>query len=140
MNEALLEIQSYDGIGYQPLIDFNDWRVAILRYLDELQPDRIDSMERHCETDEVFVLLQGRGTLILGGNQTTAEGAHPQVMESGKLYNVKRNTWHTILLTRDASVLIVENRNTDRHNSEYMPLSAEQRQLILEQARREGFE
>jgi hypothetical protein len=61
-------------------------------------------------------------------------------MESGKLYNVKRNTWHTILLTRDASVLIVENRNTDRHNSEYMPLSAEQRQLILEQARREGFE
>jgi hypothetical protein len=23
---------SYEGIGYQPLIDYGDWRVAILRY------------------------------------------------------------------------------------------------------------
>jgi len=140
MDESLLEIRSYEGPGYQPLIDFNDWRVAILRYLDELQPERIDSMERHCETDEVFVLLQGRGTLLLGGNGPTLDGVQPQAMEPGKLYNVKRNAWHGVLLTRDASVLLVENRNTGRENSEYAPLTDSHRKTILELARAEGFE
>lgn len=140
MNESLLEIRSYEGPGYQPLIDFNDWRVAILRYLDELQPERIDSMERHLETDEVFVLLHGRGTLLLGGNGPTLDGVQPQPMEPGKLYNVKRNAWHGVLLTRDASVLLVENRNTCRENSEYAPLSDSHRGTILELARAGGFE
>ncbi|MBI5294510.1 MAG: cupin domain-containing protein [Chloroflexi bacterium] len=140
MEESLLEIRSYEGPGYQPLIDFNDWRVAILRYLDELQPERIDSMERHCETDEVFVLLQGRGTLLLGGNGATLDGVQPQAMEPGKLYNVKRNAWHGVLLSQDASVLLVENRNTARENSEYAQLTADQRQVILEIAKREGYE
>lgn len=140
MDESLLEIRSYEGPGYQPLIDFNDWRVAILRYLDELQPERIDSMERHLETDEVFVLLQGRGTLLLGGSGPTLDGIQPQPMETGKLYNVKRNAWHGVLLTRDATVLLVENRDTGRCNSEYAKLSTEQRKVILDLAQAGDFE
>ena len=38
-------------------------------------------------------------------------------MEAGKIYNVRRNTWHTVLLSREASVLIVENRDTGEANS-----------------------
>ena len=139
MDDTLLEIHSYDGNGYKPLIDFAEWRVAILRYLDDIQPDRIDSMERHTETDEVFVLLHGRGVLIMGGNRAQVDGIHPQAMESGKLYNIKRHAWHTILLSRDASVLLVENRDTGRHNSEYFTLSAQQRSQIMELAKRELF-
>lgn len=137
MNESLLEIKSYEGIGYQPLIDYGTWRVAILRYLDEIQPNRIKSMERHTETDEVFVLLHGNGTLLMGGNGTQVEEVLPQTMEHGKLYNVKRNAWHNILLSRDASVLLVENRNTGRENSEYTDLTEEHCKLIMEVARRE---
>ena len=137
MNESLLEIKSYEGIGYQPLIDYGTWRVAILRYLDEIQPNRIKSMERHTETDEVFVLLHGTGTLLMGGNGTRVEEVLPQTMEHGKLYNVKRNAWHNILLSRDASVLLVENRNTGRENSEYIDLTEEHCKLIMEVARRE---
>ena len=140
MNETLLEISEYSGDGYKSLIDFGEWRVAILRYLDDIQPDRIDSMERHIETDEVFVLLHGRGVLILGGNGLQVDGIHPQVMESGKLYNIKRHAWHTVLLSRDASVLLVENRDTGRHNSEYLNLSVGQREEIVEIARQESFE
>ena len=139
MDESLLEIQDYDGAGFKPLIFFGSWRVAMLRYLDDLQPDRIDSMERHMETDEVFVLLCGRGTLILGGNGIKSEGALSQTMEIGRIYNVKRLAWHTILLSREASVLLTENHDTDEHNSEYDKLSAEQRSQIMEIARREHF-
>jgi len=135
MDESMLEIREYHGEGYKPLIDYGEWRVAILRYLDGLQPDRIDQMERHTETDEVFVLLCGQGILILGGTGAQVEGVYPQVMEHGTLYNVKRNAWHTVLLSRDASILLVENNDTSEQNSEYTPLSTSQRNQIVEQAR-----
>ena len=131
MNGPLLEIYGYTGEGYKPLIDYGEWRVAVLRYLNGLQPDRIDTMERHTETDEVFVLLNGQGVLITGGNSQQVDGVYPQVMEQGKIYNVKCNTWHTILLSRDASVLLVENRDTSVQNSEYATLSTVHRQSIL---------
>lgn len=135
MDEMMLEIREYYGEGYKPLVDYGEWRVAILRYVDDLQPDRIDQMERHNETDEVFVLLCGQGVLILGGTGSQVEGIYPQVMEHGTLYNVKRNAWHTILLSRDASVLLVENNDTSEDNSEYVRLSDDHRSLIVEQAR-----
>jgi ureidoglycolate hydrolase len=105
-----------------------------LRYIGDLQPDRIKEMERHTETDEVFVLFQGQGVLLVGGVGSRVDAICPQVLEFGKLYNVKRNVWHTILLSLDASVLLVENRNTSKSNSEYSSLTREQRESILEQA------
>jgi ureidoglycolate hydrolase len=137
MGEKTLVIRDYQGKGYKPLIDYEKWRVAILRYQDDLRSDRIDAMERHTKTDEVFVLLQGKGVLIIGGNETKVNSISPQVMEPGKIYNVKCNAWHAILLSREASVLIVENSDTDRHNSEYASLSAECRRLIQETATKE---
>jgi mannose-6-phosphate isomerase-like protein (cupin superfamily) len=137
MDATLLETRNYDGEGYKPLIDYGEWRVAILRFLDGLQPDRIDSMERHTETDEVFVLLHGRGVLMIGGNGRQVDRIRPQVMESGEIYDVKRNAWHTILLSRDASVLLVENNDTGDLNTEHTSLSAEHRSSIRETAQRE---
>jgi hypothetical protein len=97
-------------------------------------------MERHTETDEVFVLLRGQGVLILGGRGAQVDCIYPQVMEHGKIYNVKRNAWHTILLSRDASVLLVENNDTGEHNSETIRLSPEHRRSILEKTQHEQIE
>jgi hypothetical protein len=132
MNEDWLQICSYFGAGFQPLVDFNSWRVALLNYLDEIHPERNNRMERHRETDEVFALLKGQGTLIIGGNSPEVEGIHPQEMKIGVIYNIRRNVWHTILLSRDASVLIVEQGDTGEHNSEYAHLSAELHYKIVE--------
>jgi ureidoglycolate hydrolase len=137
MDEKLLEIREYIGPGYQPVIDFGTWRVAILNYLDEIHPEKIDSVERHNETDEVFVLIKGQGVLFLGEGESQVEKIFPQVLEPCKMYNVKRGVWHTIVLSRDGSVFIVENWNTSRENSDYAPLNSEQRDLIIEIARRE---
>jgi ureidoglycolate hydrolase len=139
MNQNWLEVREYHGQGYRPLIDYGEWRVAILCYIDELRPDRIDRMERHCQTDEVFVLLQGHATLLLGGNGSAVEGVFPQEMETNKLFNVKQNAWHSILLSQDASVLIVENRDTSEGNSQYCPLSAELCQQIIDLGRQGKF-
>jgi hypothetical protein len=132
INKNLLEVRSYEGTGYQPLIDYDKWRVAILRYCHELQPDRIVAMQRHNETDEVFVLLEGRCILFLGeGNDTITTIAAVDMLPR-KLYNVKRGVWHSNTLNNDASVLIVENCDTTIQNSPKMLLNDDQRQRILD--------
>ena len=136
MDESLIEIRAYTGAGYRPLVDFASWRVAVMRYSDPYAPEKIERVERHVETDEVFVLLAGQVTLFVGDGEMHPERLVQQAMEPLKLYNVKRNVWHTILFSRDASVLIVENRDTGPHNTEFAALTSEQRELIIETARR----
>lgn len=131
MDEKLLQIREYTGAGYQPLIDYEGWRVAILRWDQSMLPEKMEFMERHNKTDEVFVLLKGQATLILLDNCHQAQGMLQQVMEQGKLYNVKRSAWHTILLSRVASILIVENQDTGENNTEYCKISGEIKQAIL---------
>jgi mannose-6-phosphate isomerase-like protein (cupin superfamily) len=87
--------------------------------LDEIHPQYNNKLERHTETDEVFVLTKGFGILIIGGNGQQVDRILPQEMEIGKIYNVRMNTWHTILLSRDASVLLIEERSTTRTNTEF---------------------
>jgi len=140
MDEDLLQIKNYDGDGFKPLVTFSNWRVGILRYLEDIHPDKNSTMERHTETDEVFVLMQGRGVLIIGGNGLQVDRISLQTMEPGKVYNIRRNAWHTILLSRDASVLIVENHNTGEQNSEFTSLSNAVHRQIVETAAREQLE
>lgn len=130
MTDSLLEIRSYDGIGYRPLIDYGAWRVAILRYIDELRVENLAAMQRHDETDEVFVLLAGRCILFMGEGGETVTAIHAQDMEPLRLYNVKQGAWHTHTLSRDATVLVIENRDTGDANSPRVVLNTAQRQEL----------
>ncbi len=127
----LLEILEYTGEGYKPLMHYGAWRVAILRWLESLQPENQTYMERHTQTDEVFVLLNGQVWLVLGGNSAKAGSVHIQKMEAGKLYNVRQNVWHTVVLSKDATILIVEENDTGEANTEYCGLSEEFRARII---------
>lgn len=129
--ETLLQIRQYKDVGYKPIIDFGSWRVAILRYIDELLPENIYRMQRHDETDEVFVLLEGRCILFIGVGNERIEQIQCQEMEPFKLYNVKRYCWHTHTLSEDATVLIIENRDTDELNSPEIDLNPEQREKLV---------
>ena len=130
--ENLLEIREYLDVGYKPLIDYGKWRVAILRYIDELEPQNLTKMQRHDETDEVFVLLKGRCILFLGEGDDEVVDIYAQDMEPLKLYNVKRSCWHTHTLSKDATVLIVENRDTSDRNSPEIGLDKNKRTKMIE--------
>ena len=130
--ETLLEVREYTGIGYQPFIDYGAWRVAILRYSDKLLPQNLDKMQRHDETDEVFVLLSGRCILFIGEGDERVSAVYAQDMEPLKLYNVKKSCWHTHTLSQDTTVLIVENRETTSMNSPEIVLDEGQRKKLIE--------
>lgn len=136
-DEKLLEIRGFTGEGFQPLVCFGTWRVAMLNYQEDLNPAKVDKLERHPETDEVFILIRGQGILFVGDGELQVANLYPQVMEVGKIFNVKPQTWHTIVLSRDASVVIVENDDTGEENSEFVSLKPEHRRFILTIAQRE---
>lgn len=134
--EKLLEVQHYEGEGYQPLVDYGAWRVALLRYIDELLPENLARMQRHEETDEVFVLLAGHCILFLGEGDAAVSEIYAVDLQPFKLYNVRRNAWHTHTLSGDAQVLIVENRDTTVANSPQVDLAPAQRAEIVAATRR----
>ncbi len=132
---TLLDIQAYTGEGYQPLVDYQSWRVAILRYNDEQRVENLDNMQRHNETDEVFVLLSGHCILFIGAGQNDVGEIYAEDMEPLYLYNVKRGAWHAHALSPDATVLIIENRDTTYDNSPRTPLDSSQRATVGNLAR-----
>lgn len=135
MKEEYIEVCSYEKEGYSPVIDYMEWRVAILNYIEELEIENITTMQKHNETDEVFVLLKGNCTLFTGGKGETIGEIDSIAMEPFKLYNVKKGVWHTHTLDKEGSVLIIENRNTNDDNSPTLPLSKEQRQKLIQMYR-----
>ena len=132
IDPKLLEISDYQGEGYLPMVDYQTWRVAILRYIDELLPENLNHLQRHDETDEVFVLLAGRCILFLGSGKEHAGEIAAVDMQPLKLYNVKRGCWHTHTLNEEATVLIVENVDTGDHNSPKIDLDADQRAKLVQ--------
>lgn len=133
---ALLETHEYQGQGYQPLINSTTWRVALLNFTPNLLPNQIAEFQRHNETDEVFVLLQGRCILFLGQGDSTVTRIFAQDMIPLTLYNIKKGIWHSHALSPDAKLLVVENADTSPLNSPHLQLSLEQLEEIAELARR----
>lgn len=128
----MLEIRAHDAPDYKPLVDYQSWRVALMNYTADLLPEKINRMQKHTETDEVFVLLAGRCILFLGEGDDAVTKVHAADMEPFKLYNVKRSVWHSHTFSEDAKVLIVENRDTLDANSPFVALTASQCKEIVD--------
>ncbi len=139
MDHHLLEILQYTGAGYRPVIDYESWRVAVLNFIDELLPQNIARMQKHLESDEVFVLLRGQCLLYIGEGEEEITQIKTQKMEPLTIYNIKKDTWHTHTLSKDAMVLIVENRDTTDQNSPQMVLTENQRMDLIHLAREQRF-
>lgn len=113
-NKFGVEIYDYTGGDYKTAMRFGAWRVAYLNHGEEFSEENFKKIERHNESDEVFVLLEGRATLIIGEELNKIE------METHKLYNVPKGVWHHIFVYEGTRVLIVENEDTGIENSDFI--------------------
>ena len=134
--ESLIEIREHNEADYKALIDYQTWRVALMNYTADLMPDKINRMQKHTETDEVFVLLTGKCILFIGEGNETVTKVHAVDMENYKLYNVKCSVWHSHTFSEDARVLIVENCDTLESNSPFIALGENQQKEIVKLAKK----
>ncbi len=107
----MIESYDYTGSDFSAVLQSDGWKIGLLRYSARFAS--LTGYERHLLTDEVFVLLSGEATLYTDGNR-----AEVCKMEQNKVYNIPRGVWHHIVVTEDATVLVVENANTSKENTE----------------------
>ena len=91
-----LDVLEYSGEGYSRVVSGAKWTVASLNYAPRFDGKNITDLERHNLTDETFVLLTGRATLLVGEDAKRVE------MEPLKFYNVRAGAWHNIIVSEDA--------------------------------------
>lgn len=102
-----IKIFSLDEPGFKVAHSFENWQIGVIRYANGLEKASIERLEKHSLTDEDFILLNGEASLFIG------EELKETIMKSGFIYNIPKNTWHTISLSKDATVLVFENANTE---------------------------
>lgn len=114
-----ITVKSYEQAGFSPQIFFGGWRVAILNHQASQVRGQVPFVERHHETDEVFVLLSGSASLLSAGYGDIPGELQELKLEPGLIYNVPLNLWHATITEPGAKLLIVENAVTDERNSSY---------------------
>lgn len=121
-----LEIHEWTGEGYKPKVLTPKWMTAILNWEPSCDLQNASEIEVHKNTDEVFVLWRGKGALYI----LEEEGIRIEDMKPGVIYNVPAGVWHGCLGSRDASWIIVENRDTHLYDTEVRKLDSEEIQMI----------
>jgi len=122
-----VEFYEWKKTGYKPLVFHRDWMVALLNWEPACLLENAHEIERHNQTDEVFVLLCGQAALCVNAGA----GLRLIEMKPGALYNVRAGVWHSLLATRDARWVIVEARGTDLHDTEIRKLNEEERRVLF---------
>jgi hypothetical protein len=123
--EHLVETASFFGEGYQPVLDFHGWRVAMLRSNSVTEPGAFHRVERHRETNEVFILTAGDADLVVCDGDTQPTDWHITAMELNVAYNIGQSVWHNVVMSPDAHIILFERTDTTIENSDYAELNAD---------------
>ena len=123
--KKLVEIGEYFGVGFQPVLDFEGWRVAMKRYGEGTQAAKFHSVDRHNETNEVFILTEGKAEMLLMEGEGQPTNFHLFPMELNVAYSVQQSAWHHVFMSEDAHIIVFERSNTSRENSDHAELDAE---------------
>ena len=111
----MIEKYTFSGEDFNVMMTFEGWKIGFLRYSERFSDFKV--LEKHNETDEAFVLLEGSAVLY------TDTPSCP--MEKCTLYNIPKGVWHHITVSKDATIMVVENSNTSKENTERMILNAD---------------
>ena len=129
IDSGQLEIHEWHGEGFKPLVTYGEWLVALMNWEHRFDRSAVRKVERHNETDEVFVLIEGRSILYV----IEQEKVRSVDMEPSKIYNVAAGTWHNVVGTKETKWLIVENNNTSFYNTEFRQLNAKEQDDLMAQ-------
>jgi len=124
-----MEIQrfEYKDAGLIRVYENEKWMVGIKNWKPANDIANIDCLERHNESDELFVLLAGKCTLLFA-NEKAGGGLDIKAvaMEPMKVYNIPKTLWHNTVTMKDTKLILVEDSATGSKNSEVLTLNAAQ--------------
>lgn len=111
---------------YQPVLDFEGWRVAMLRCFDVVAPDHFYRVERHWNTNEVFILTIGKADLIIfEGDEQPGPAYYVFPMDQHVAYDIQKSVWHHVVMSPDAHIVLIERSDTSLDTTDYAEIPAE---------------
>ena len=113
---------AYEGEGLKLVYAEGDWVIGIKNYKVANDISTLSALERHLLTDESFVLLEGRCTLIAKQEDTL----EIKSMKKNHLYTINKGIWHTTIMVKGTKMVLVEKSNTSMENSELYQLTAQE--------------
>ena len=131
--QQLVATAEHFGTGFAPVMDFAGWRVAISRGRPDSSPAKFQRVQRHNETNEVFILTQGQAQMVVMAGDMPPTQAHVFQMQPNVVYNVQQGVWHSSFLSPDAHIVIFERADTGSDNSDTFELDADTIATILRQ-------
>jgi ureidoglycolate hydrolase len=121
-----LESYSYEGEALSRVYENEKWTVGIKNWKPANDPMLINSLERHHETDELFILLAGRGALVYVNESDGGLALELVEMEPMRVYNISKNLWHNTITWKNTKLALIEDSSTGMVNSEQLQLQPEQ--------------
>ena len=117
---------SFEGEGLTRVFENEKWMVGIKNWKPMNDIANINNLERHNQTDELFILLNGQCTLLFANE--TADGLDIQAvrMEPLKVYNIPRTLWHNTVTQKDTKLALIEDSSTGSANSDNLDLTEAQ--------------
>lgn len=116
--------------GMQRVFENEKWMVGIKNWKPANDITGIDCLERHNETDELFVLVAGSCTLIYANETNGGIQFGAVKMEPQKVYNIPAALWHNTITQKDTKMILIEDSNTSMENSDILFLDEEQIKTI----------
>ncbi|MDD6788789.1 MAG: cupin domain-containing protein [Lachnospira sp.] len=125
----------FTGAGMQRVYENEKWTVGIKNWKPANDITGITNIERHNKTDELFVLVEGKCTLIYAEEKGEDLEFHAVKMEKGKLYVIPQSLWHNTITVKDTKMFLIEDVSTSNDNSDVRELTPEQIKTVQELAK-----
>jgi hypothetical protein len=116
----------HDGEGLARVYENKAWMVGLKNYKPANDAGLFTEIERHRQSDELFLLLEGSCVLLSAFEERCSLRFEAQAMKTGALYVIPFSVWHTTITTPGARLALVEDPGTGAANSDVRVLSAEE--------------
>lgn len=122
---------------YMPVLDFEGWRVAMLRHFEGTNPTFFAKVERHNTSNEVFILTEGAADMIVCENGDRPGRPYIFPMQKNVAYNIRKSVWHHVVTSEDAHIVLFEKTEVSKENSDYYYFDEKEKGEIRKKFRKE---
>lgn len=127
---------TFDGEGLLWAYDNGTWMAGIKNYKPQNSIGSFGVLERHLQTDESFVLVDGTCCLLVRRLDGSFGAA---LMKQGAMHTVPAGAWHATITKPGAKLAIIERSGTNMDNSEIMELEGQAKAAALKAIEAAGF-
>lgn len=109
--------------GFEAVFQSNRFKCAFITASEQYAFGKIKELKRHNDSDEVFVLLQGKAVLLTR-NQDSSQ-YETTLLCPNTAYNVTSGTWHYLAVSDDAVVFVAESGTMEKENTQVVNIQSE---------------